>query len=312
LALRSFTSVELLKALAQSGKYVDPIAVGELTSRIISAVSHDAEAVQFRSREQLLSFIEGLSANAIPHAVLSNAFTVATEVVDSAGSFVEALRRLRLLSSMIKDYIKNIVRQGVRNACSTLPHVIGKKRLSVAFMGYSSLLLDCIDAIKNLIYYINIIEGRPQGDGVISYRSLLRDGLKPRLYPDLSASRAVGESDVLFSILDTVSYEGYALIRMGLKQSMLIARDMGIPIVGVIPRLAFTATHPVTPEHMMANRIYVQELNDYIMIRLYDKIKLEILDYLVTEKNVARADSVDVEEEAYSITDEFIERIVGE
>ena len=310
-ASRRLLSLEVLSSLLQSGKYVDPVTAVEIAARTVNAVLRDAALRGLGDKESIEALIESISSSAPAHAIINNSLAIAVEIVDAAENGPRALERLKIFADMLVDYASALLRSGIGRQCKRLIGHKGKK-ISVSLMGYSRLAFYCIESVIKRVHVLNILEARPQGDGIVSYKAAGKLGIKARLFPDIAAGRVAADSDMVVVPVDTVSYDGYALVRMGLKQLVLAASDQAKTVIGLAPGLALTPTISVITEPVMSTKVYVRELNDYISVKLYDKIKTNLFTFIVTEEKVLKPGETDIEDESYTVIERMISRVTGE
>jgi len=304
-------SSEVINSYTQSGKYVDPITVVEIASRLLESIAHDAKSLGISRRDDLVAFIESVSSGVTSHAIIHNSLAIAAEVADSSDNVWGAIAAIERLSSILSSYASHTIPRGIAASCKQAFSAFQRK-VTVATIGYSRLVLSCIRGAQAKIYGVNILEARPQGDGLRMARAASKLGVRARVFPDLAAGHIAIASDAAVVPVDTVSYDGFMLVRMGTRPLLLAALDQGKHVLGLSPLLGFTATLSILNEPPVSAKIYIGEFNEHISVRLHDKVEFSKLTHIATEAWLRHPEEVDVEEVSYAFIDDMLARLTGE
>ncbi|MEB2836515.1 MAG: hypothetical protein GSR80_001682 [Desulfurococcales archaeon] len=240
--------------------------------------------------------------------VWANIVAVLSELADiGEGDTATRASKLYAYLARLLDYSLNYI----VDACSS--RLRSRRRAHVAVMGYSEAIARCIASAKRGIARVNVLEARPDGDGMVLFRELGSRGIGSVLVPDYAVQQVVEESDAVIVTLDAVTYDGASIVRMGVKPLLLAAAERSVDVIALTHSAAFSAA--LSSEDYIPGasvKVYMNDIKDYVSRALYDKVPLDLASIVIYEKGVKDPSTLDVEEESLEFMQAAIQNVVGE
>ncbi len=240
--------------------------------------------------------------------VWANIVAVLSELADlgEGDAAAQASKLYAYLSRLLEHSLNYIV-----DLCSS--RLRSHRRTRAAVMGYSEAIARCIASAKRGLAKVNVLEARPDGDGLVMLREISSRGIESILVPDYAVQQVVEESDVVIVTLDAVTYDGVSIVRMGVKPLLLAAAERSIEAIGLTHSAAFSAA--LSSEDYIPGtsaRVYVNDIRDYVSRALYDKVPLDLVSVIIYDKGVKNSSALNVEEESLEFMQAAIENVAGE
>jgi translation initiation factor 2B subunit (eIF-2B alpha/beta/delta family) len=237
--------------------------------------------------------------------IYSSMAALLLEVISLVDDVSDAARKIRVvLKSKIEKMLNEVVERCREDVVSQVS--------SLALVGYDEILNECITGAKKL-NTVYVLESRPWGDGVREVEFLRSKGIEAILVPDYAIQHVVEESEIALIPVNAVTYDGYALLRTGIKPLLLAFQDMGRNTYGITLSVALLASHSsasIAP-NISKLKIYVKEVNEELVIDVYELVNIEKIKYIVTDSGLYEPEELDIEGEAYNVIQTLMAEVTG-
>ena len=132
---------------------------------------------------------------------------------------------------------------------------------------------------------VYVLESRPGGEGAMMAKALAHSGVNALVIPDSALGWALSRSSVAVMGADAVSTGGCVVNKIGSLALASAGRSLGVRVAAVFEAYKSVEVDVCSYEYSIARTYRVEGWGD-VFYPVFEPIRLDLIDYLVTDQGV--------------------------